>query len=223
MNVYEGAAAVLIQRKKDREARRLVDSAIPKYPDSENLRMLRGNLKVFETDYEGAIADYRQLQTKNPDNVQVLNGLARAYFLDKQIDNALQTGKRLLEIDSGSELSVRLRKDLVEGGLWEAEDLQRFLLSHGMRFIVEEMDEYLFLYVDEQAHADHDWIRVTVYESTQEARENAELQDESYLEAGAEDLTENSFFWGRFIFTKGCGLNETCSATWENIRQLLKN
>ena len=58
-----------------------------------------------ENKLEDAIAYYRQALEIDPDYQDALHGLARAQFDSGQVDDAIQTAKRLTEIDADDPLA----------------------------------------------------------------------------------------------------------------------
>jgi tetratricopeptide (TPR) repeat protein len=85
---------------KDRaRARKVLDEALARYPDSDELLYARGLLAAIMNDLPAMEKDLRQVLSKNPDNAHALNALG--YTLADQtgrIDEARQLVTRALEL-----------------------------------------------------------------------------------------------------------------------------
>lgn len=88
------------------------------------------------SNWEAAIDSSRQLLSSNPDDIETLNRLAKAYFENSEIDNADQTYQRVLELNAQNPIAQRMvnliaRTRLAPTKVREFVDMRMFAVETG--------------------------------------------------------------------------------------------
>jgi tetratricopeptide (TPR) repeat protein len=92
----------LYRRRRFPQAVRLLESQIFRFRDNGGFYSLLGSACLYSGDLGGAESYLRRADQLQPDNVRVLLGLAAIAFRRGQIDEALQTWLRILDLDRGN-------------------------------------------------------------------------------------------------------------------------
>jgi tetratricopeptide (TPR) repeat protein len=87
---FVAAAKVLMLRGRSAEARSVLQDLAARYRDSNDVDFLLGMLDVEAKDYDRAVQHFRAILARQPGAVRVRLELARAFYLDRDFENAFR-------------------------------------------------------------------------------------------------------------------------------------
>jgi len=215
--VMESVVALCIQKFKDDAAKQILKDILPMYPESDVLLALNGAMKQIDKDFPAAIKNYEKALMLNPDSELALYHLTDIYFEDMQVEKSFKMLDEMQKKFPDSGLTSQMVVKINSGEYWTLDHLLQFFELHDMHFIIDDdvSDEYNFLFINEKAKEEDNWINVIQYETVEVPKEIVVEENEIL-----DEESQNSFAWGVFIIEKGCNLDEDCIKTWEKMKEL---